>query len=107
MGSTIGKMFSTSRARNSSLTGRGPWEVSREADVPMVQGSVSTHSGLTRCPRRISRTSPRPKSQRGQCPREPGTRPRPEHGGLRIKNEVKEETEEGFNGPNAKRVKAE
>jgi len=30
-----------------------------------------------------------------------------EHGGLRIKNEVKEEMEEGFNGPNAKRVKAE
>merc|ERR1719330_673435 len=30
-----------------------------------------------------------------------------EHGGLRIKNEVKEEMEEGLNGPNAKRVKAE
>merc|ERR1711997_288609 len=30
-----------------------------------------------------------------------------EHGGLRIKNEVKEEMEEGFGGSNAKRVKTE
>merc|ERR1712142_694029 len=57
------KMSNTSRARNSSLTGRGQWEVSREEDVLKVQENAWMHSKLTRCQKRISRMRPEPRSQ--------------------------------------------
>merc|ERR1711992_450609 len=69
----IGRMSSTSRARNSLLTGRGRWEASREEDVQTVQENAWMHLKLMRCLRRISRMRQEPRSSQKLSLRELGT----------------------------------
>merc|ERR1711881_420461 len=84
--STTGKPYNTSNPRSSSLTGSSPWEVPEEH-----QGSV-TRTRVT---------------QKTVAERTWYTPEAWEHGGLRIKNEVKDEAGMDTDQPASKRVKKE
>merc|ERR1712128_24446 len=109
MGSMTGGLSSIFRARSSSLTGRGQKRRaggSRPSGPREVLDTFKAHA-MTEEDMKDEKENRTKVTQKTVQERTWYTPEAWEHGGLRIKNEVKDELEEGMEGSSVKRVKKE